>query len=72
MDNTTLAVEAIVVAVGDVLVLVAGEVEVVVATDDTTNSSGAAAAASASVAAETVTVVEPAATETAGVGRGCI
>ena len=40
MGNTALAVEAIVVAVGDVLVLVAGEVEVAVATEDTTNSSG--------------------------------
>ena len=47
--------------------LVAGEVEVVVATEDTTNSSGAGAAACASVAAETVTVVEPAAIETASV-----
>ena len=67
MGNTALAVEAIVVAVGDVLVLVAGEVEVVVATEDTTNSSGAGAAACASVAAETVTVVEPAAIDTASV-----
>ena len=67
MGNTALAVEAIVVAVGDVLVLVAGEVEVVVATEDATNSSGAGAAACASVAAETVTVVEPAAIDTASV-----